>query len=94
MKKNKNYILLGICAVLAVSIIFTTIESTTTGVTMSHLEGIKAQETAQKQELEGTLVKSISVATLSEKSVDMGFTNPESIVYVGAGQGEAVAEAR
>jgi len=78
----KNIILIGTVVVLAVSSIFLTIETATTGVEISRLEKTGSTLTDQKQVLDGSLVKTLSIAQLQEKGVELGFVKPENLIYV------------
>lgn len=78
----KNIILITIVGVLAVSSIFLTIETATTGVEISKLEKTESQLLAKKRDLEGSLVKTLSATQLQEKSTELGFIKPAELVYV------------
>lgn len=78
----KNIILISIVAILAVSSIFLTIESATTGVEVAKLEKTEADLSNQKRDLEEVLVKSLSSSTLQEKSTELGFVKPTDLVYL------------
>ena len=67
---------------LAVSSIFLTIETATTGVEIARLENTGSVLIDQKQVLDGSLVKTLSVAQLQEKGVELGFIKPENLIYV------------
>lgn len=84
MKKTnfKTYILLGVGAILALSSIFMTIETATSSVEVSKLQGDERTVLAQKRELEETLVKSLSMGQLQEESLKLGFIQPATLVYV------------
>jgi hypothetical protein len=78
----KNTVLITIVGVLAISSIFLTIETATTGVEVAKLEKTEAALINQKRDLEESLVKTLSVADLQEKSVELGFVKPANLVYV------------
>jgi hypothetical protein len=82
VKKIKNAVLVATVAVLAVSSVFLTIESATTGLEVSKLEKNEADLINQKRDLEETLVKSLSIADLQQKSNELGFVKPANLVYV------------
>lgn len=78
----KKILLMITVAVLAVSSIFLTIETATTGVEVARLEKTESTLIDQKRELEGTLVRTLSATKLQEKSVELGFIKPVDLVYV------------
>ncbi len=78
----KSYLLLGICAILAISSIFMTIETATVGIEMSKIEKTETELANQKRNLEEALVKSLSLSDLQEKGAELGFVKAESLVYV------------
>lgn len=82
----KRYILIGVCGVLAVSSIFMTVETTTSGVEVSNLQKQEVQLSDQNRYLEDTLVKTLSINELEQKSGEMGFVKPETLVYVAPSQ--------
>jgi hypothetical protein len=79
--KLKKVILVGVCGILAVSSIFMTIETATSGVEVSNLQKEEAQLLGRKRSLEDTLVQSLSISELEEKSGEMGYTKPVTLVY-------------
>ena len=78
----KKIILITTVVILAVSSIFLTIETATTGVEIAKMEKTEDSLINQKQALESSLVRTLSVADLQEKSVELGFTKPVNLVYV------------
>jgi cell division protein FtsL len=78
----KNIILITIVGILAVSSIFMTIETATTGVEISELEKTESQLLSKKRDLEGSLVKTLSSTQLQEKSAELGFIKAAKLVYV------------
>jgi hypothetical protein len=88
--KIRNYILIGVVSVLAISSIAMTIETATSGNEMSKLERTRRELINQKEDLEESLVKAMSLGELQEKSLDLGFTKPQDLVYITPG--EAVAK--
>ena len=86
MRINKKYILIGVCGILAASSIFMTLEAATSGVEVSNLRSQETQLSSQKTYLEDTLVKSLSMSSLSQKSGEMGFAKPSTLVYVAPSQ--------
>ena len=78
----RTYILLGVCAVLAISSIFMTIETATVSMEMAKMEKTESDLMSQKRNLEETLVKTLSMSDLQEKSGEMGFVKVENLVYV------------
>lgn len=79
---NKVYVLGGICAILAVFSIFLTIEAATSGEEIAVLQKKKTLLLTQNQDLQESLVESLSVNSLQEKSIEMGFVKVENLVYV------------
>ena len=82
MLKIKKYILIGICAILAISSVFMTVETATSGVEVSSLRSEEAELLSQKRELEDSLIKNLSVSGLQQKSGEMGYEKPSVLVYV------------
>lgn len=80
--KNKNYILLGICGLLAVFSVIITIGSATSGAQIASLQKKEGELSDQKRDLEGTLVKTLSVTELEAKSSVLGFVKPVNLVYL------------
>lgn len=80
--KFRNYIIGGICAVLAAVSILLTIDVASSGVEMASLEKSQSQLTEQKRSLEESLVKNLSNSELQEKSDQLGFVKPANLVYV------------
>jgi cell division protein FtsL len=78
----KNIILITIMGILAVSSIFMTIETATTGVEIAELEKTESQLLSKKRDLEGSLVKTLSTTQLQEKSAELGFVKAVVLVYV------------
>jgi cell division protein FtsL len=78
----KNIILITIMGILAVSSIFMTIETATTGVEIAELEKTESQLLSKKRDLEGSLVKTLSTTQLQEKSAELGFIKAIELVYV------------
>jgi len=90
MKNIKKYVLIGVCAILAVSSVFMTVETATSGVEVSSLQKEEAQLSDKKRSLEDKLVKTISLSQLEAKSKDLGFIKPATLVY--AAPAEVVAK--
>lgn len=82
----KNIILMTMVASLAVGSIFLSIDTATTGVEMAKLEKTESEFTSQKQDLEESLVKTLSATSLQEKSVELGFVKPDNLVYIASEQ--------
>lgn len=78
----RNVILMSVCGILALSSIFMTIETATSGLEISKLEKTEAELSNQKKDLEESLVRTLSVSELQEKSSGLGFTKPTNLVYV------------
>lgn len=90
VKNYRNYVLLGICAVLAVANVILTIDASTTGVAVSDLQSKEASLTEQKRNLQDELVRSLSMGELHEKSDELGFIKPANPIYLS--QTETVAK--
>jgi cell division protein FtsL len=86
MKNIKKYILIVVCGILAVSSVFMTIETTSSGVEVSSLRNKEAELVSQKRDLEDSLVKNTSVSSLQEESSTMGYVKPSVLVYVAPSQ--------
>jgi hypothetical protein len=81
-----KYVLIGVCAVLAASSIFMTVETATSGVEVSNLRSQEVVLLNQKTSLEDTLVKTLSISSLEQKSGEMGYSKPSTLVYVTSSQ--------
>lgn len=85
ISKYKNYILLGMCAMLAILSVIMTIEVSATGAQIAGLQKKEAELSAQKRVLEGQLVKTSSINELQSKSIELGFIKPAQMVYLSPG---------
>lgn len=92
MKKLKIYILGGVCGLMAVISIFMTIESATNGAEFAHLQTTEAQLLVRQQEIQQSLVETLSINTLQEQSSVLGFTKIGNLVYVVNEQNVAKAD--
>jgi hypothetical protein len=81
-----KYVLIGVCAILAASSIFMTVETATSGVEVSNLRSQEVVLLNQKTSLEDTLVKTLSISSLEQKSGEMGYSKPSTLVYVTSSQ--------
>lgn len=81
-RKITSYIFLGTIVILAVSSVVMTIETATSSMEMSKLEGKESELLKQKKELEEMLVRSMSLGELHEKSAELGFTKSKELVYI------------
>ena len=82
IKNFKNYILIGISAIMAVLTIFLTIESSTNGAEFANLQKIELQLLSQQQDLQQSLVESLSINNLQEKSSGLGYAKISNLIYV------------
>ena len=89
--KIKKYTLFAVGAVLAISSVFMTVETATSGVEVSSLRQKQGELSMEKRNLESTLVRSLSINGLEEKSGEMGYIKPNTMVYVSQSQ-EAMAK--
>lgn len=89
--KMKKYMLLAVGVVLVISSVFMTVETATSGVEVSNLRQKQRELSMEKRNLEGTLVRSLSINGLEEKSSEMGYVKPNTMVYVSQSQ-EAMAK--
>jgi hypothetical protein len=80
-KQLSKYILVGVCATLAISSVFMTIETATSSAEVSALRKEEAVLLDTKRDLEDNLVRSLSLSQLQLKSVEMGFAKPSALVY-------------
>jgi len=78
----KKFSLIGIAGILAISSIFMTVETATSGMEVSDLRNKEMVLASEKRTLEDTLAKSLSVNSLEEKSTEMGYGKPLEMVYV------------
>lgn len=83
--KYRNFILLGICGILAIFSVVTTIGISVSGVQISDLQKKEVQLISERRVLEGQLVKTSSVSALRTKSADLGFVKPAETVYLSQG---------
>lgn len=82
LKGLKIYILGGVCGLMAVTSIYMTIESSTNSAEFANLQNTEAQLLVRQQELQQTLVESLSINTLQEQSTELGFSKISNLVYV------------
>lgn len=82
LKNLKTYIMIGLCAVMAVLTIFLTIESSTNGAEFANLQKKELQLLSQQQDLQQSLVESLSVNNLQEKSSGLGYAKISNLIYV------------
>jgi hypothetical protein len=82
VKNLKFYILSGICGVLIILNIFSTIDSSASGSEISALQKKAANLLNQRRELEQNLVTTLSVNKLQEQSTELGFIKLSTLVYV------------
>jgi hypothetical protein len=87
----KKYVLFVVAGILALSSVFMTVETATSGVEISKLRQKENILSMEKRSLEGTLVKSLSVYDLEQNGSQMGYVKPTMMVYVSQSQ-EAVAK--
>ncbi|HET7098928.1 MAG TPA: hypothetical protein VFI61_01685 [Patescibacteria group bacterium] len=78
----RNYILFGICGILAISSVFMTIETATSGMEMSKIEKDEVLLLDKKKGLEDTIVRTLSLSDLEQKGLELGFTKAIDLVYV------------
>jgi hypothetical protein len=82
MNNLKKYVLIGFCGLLAVSSVFMTVVSATSGPEVSVLQKQEAQLSDDKRNLENTLIKTLSISQLQVKGGELGYIKPASLVYV------------
>ena len=82
----KKYLFIGLIALFAVTSVFYTIEAVTSGVEVASLEKTNDGLIKQKTALEDSFVKTLSLNSLQEKSVELGFTKPANTIYVAGGE--------
>jgi hypothetical protein len=85
LKNVRVYVLSGICGILAAASIFMTIDSAASGTEMADLQNKETALTSKQQQLQEDLVQNLSASSLQEKSVEMGFTKINNLVYVSEG---------
>lgn len=76
------YILSSVCGVMVILSLFMTIESSTNGAEMASLQKKETELMSQQQELQQTLVESLSVNNLAEQSSGLGFVKLSNLIYV------------
>ncbi|MFI5241089.1 MAG: hypothetical protein ACHQUA_01510 [Microgenomates group bacterium] len=79
----KKKLLIISMVLFAVSSVFLTIESVTSGAEVSSLEQKESALLAQKRELDEDLVKAVSISDLEEKGQELGYTKASNIIYLG-----------
>ena len=82
-KSVKIYVLGDTCGLMAIACIFMTISSAASGGEIASLQSKEAELTAQQQQLQESLVTTLSVNSLQEQSSALGFTKVGNLVYVG-----------
>jgi len=80
--KYRNFILVGVCGILAIGSVIMTIEVSATGAQIASLQNKENVLSAEKRVLEEELVKTSSVSELQVKSAELGFTKPAETVYL------------
>lgn len=75
-------LVIAVMGVLAISSVFMTVETATSGVEVAKLREKENELTLEKRNLEDSLVKSLSMNDLQEKSNEMGYSKPTAMVYV------------
>lgn len=78
----KKYILIGFLAALAVSSVSMTVVTATSGAEVSAFQKEEIRLTDRKRYLEDILVKTLSTGELQDKSNELGFQKPLTLVYV------------
>lgn len=79
----KKKLLITISILFAISSVLTTIESVTSGAEVASLRTKEASLSAEKRDLQGNLVKTVSVSDLEEKGLSLGFSKPSDLIYLG-----------
>lgn len=79
---KKNFIAIAVCSVFAVLTVLITIDTATSGMEIGKLQKDEAQLLEEKSRLEEALIKGESMASLSQKSAEMGFVKPQDTVYI------------
>lgn len=87
----KKYMLLTAILFLAVSSVFMTVETATSGAEVSKLRKEAEDVLVQKRSLEADLVETISVSDLQVKSEELGFARPSAWEFL-SGPNDAVAK--
>jgi len=82
MKNIKKYMLIFFLGAMAVSSILMTVATATSGAEVANLQKEQARLADQKRYLESTLVKTLSMDQLDEKSGSLGYVKPANLVYV------------
>ena len=82
MKNYKKYILISFLGALTVSSVFMTVVTASSGAEVSNLQKEETRLADQKRYLEDTLVKTLSMNQLQEKSGSLGYQKPVNLVYV------------
>lgn len=82
LKRLKTYVLGGTCGCLAITSVFLTIESATSGAEIANLQKKESTLLTQQQSLQESLVQALSINSLQEKSNELGFTKIGTLVYI------------
>ncbi len=88
----KAYGLWVVVGILLVSSVILTIDTATSGAEIAKLEKIQAALLLENSTLTDLLVKSSSLNTVDGKAKELGFTQPDKIIYLSPK--EAVAQAQ
>ena len=78
----KKYLFIFLVVLFAATSVFYTIEAVTSGAEVAALEKVNDGLVRQESALQDSFVKTLSLASLREKSVELGFTKPASTIYV------------
>jgi hypothetical protein len=79
---SKLYVLGSICGLLIIASIFLTIQTSSNGLEIASLQNKEKEAIKKQQELQQTLVETLSRKKLEEKSSELGFGRITNLVYV------------
>jgi hypothetical protein len=91
VRNFKTYILFAICGLMTIGTVFMTIESATNGAEIASMQKKEADLMDKQQQLQQSLVETLSVNSLQEQSSGLGFTKIGNLVYVAGIEGEQTA---
>lgn len=89
---QRRYCLWVMVGILLITSVFFTIDTATGGAEVSKLQKTETTLAQENRVLTDTLVQSSSLKAIDSKAKELGFSQPDKVVYIS--QKEAVAEAR
>jgi len=87
--KLKGAILWLTLAMFVVSVVVFTVETATSGARLAKLEKLLKDLASENAELSNGLIEASSLSSVEGKSLELGFSTPQKIIYIGREEGFA-----